>query len=169
MVEMNAESKQPPDPVDVSFETFYRAFISMLSISGDNVAEVLLDFPERYRDRIFKRWQDEGIPPVIGAPPAIRRAKPLWREGYSSAVGPRWFALKSFLEQEKKLEAGRVAALDSSSDSVLFSVFFLQFVGFLFVFSLSGFRLGFSRFFLQLVSLIGNFIPCHISFVKFSL
>jgi hypothetical protein len=122
MVEMNAESKQPPDPVDVSFETFYRAFISMLSISGDNVAEVLLDFPERYRDRIFKRWQDEGIPPVIGAPPAIRRAKPLWREGYSSAVGPRWFALKSFLEQEKKLEAGRVAALDSSSDSVLFSV-----------------------------------------------
>lgn len=119
---MNLENNQPIEAVDISFETFYRAFTAMLSITGDNVAEVLLDFPERYRDRIFKRWQDEGTPPVIGAPPVIRRTKPEWREGYSSAVGPRWFALKSFLEQEKKLEAGRIAALDASSDSVLFSL-----------------------------------------------
>jgi hypothetical protein len=108
--------------VDLALEGYYRAFKAQVIPSGENVGEVLNEIPERFRDRVFLRWQQENAAPVIGLPPAIRKAKPVWREGYSSATGPRWFALKSYLELEKELPPERIAALDASSDAVLFSL-----------------------------------------------
>lgn len=125
MVNVNQNDQQMEQnsvTVDIVLEAFYRAFKTQVSPSGDNVGEVLTDIPERYRDRVFQRWQEESAGPVIGIPPVIRKAKPVWREGYSSATGPRWFALKSFLEIEKDLPPDRIAALDASSDAVLFSL-----------------------------------------------
>jgi hypothetical protein len=125
MVDVNQneqQSEQNTVTVDIVLEAFYRAFKTQVSPSGDNVGEVLKDIPERYRDRVFQRWQEESAAPVIGILPVIRKAKPVWREAYSSATGPRWFALKSFLELEKELPPERIAALDASSDAVLFSL-----------------------------------------------
>jgi len=125
MVEVNQNAQlleQGTLTVDLAFEAHYRTFKTLVSPSGENVGEILADVPKRYRDRVFQRWQEESAAPVIGPPPVIRKAKPVWREGYSSATGPRWFALKSFLEIEKKLPADRIAALDASSDAVLFSL-----------------------------------------------
>ena len=125
MVTVNQDAQQEEGKsgtVDLTFEIYYRTFKSLVSPAGDNAGEVLIDIPERYRDRVFERWQEESAAPVIGIPPVIRKAKPVWREGYSSATGPRWFALKSFLEIEKELPAERIAALDASSDAVLFSL-----------------------------------------------
>jgi hypothetical protein len=119
---MGEQELKPLEAVDVVFEGYYRLFKTLLSATGDNVGTILLKIDEDYRDRIFQRWQQEAPPPVVGIVPVIRKAKPAWREGYSSATGARWFALKNFLEIEKDLAPERVAALDASSDAVLFSL-----------------------------------------------
>lgn len=106
------------DPI---FEHFYQAFKSSVSSDGSNAGIVILDFPERFRDAIFKRWVAD-TPPIDVGVPTIRRGKPLWRDGYNTATGAYWFALKSFLETVKGVDSDRIIALDASSDAVLFSL-----------------------------------------------
>lgn len=106
------------DPV---FEHFYHAFKSSVSPDGSNAGVVILDFPERFRDAIFKRWV-EDTPPIDMGVPSIRKGKPIWRDGYNTASGAYWFALKSFLETVKGVDSDRILALDASSDAVLLSL-----------------------------------------------
>lgn len=113
------DTTTPEGPLvfDPIFEVLYVSFKTLMAGDGSNVKSALKIIPKPYHDRCVERWIAENDI-VIGKPTKIGQDKP-WRDGYTTAQGAHWFALRMFLQTERGITQDRLNALDLSSDSVL--------------------------------------------------
>lgn len=103
------------------FEVLYQAYRSEVGTQTSQAPKILLKYPKEYRKDLFDRWVKDTNIIVTNGGTKVGQNKE-WRKGYSSANGAHWFALRSFLQNEKGLSVDRLNALDLSSDNVLLSL-----------------------------------------------